>query len=385
MERNHPPDPRIRTHLKPIRRGRWLGTALVILLVLSGGVATALYLARERLAALVAQNYLAQYGIPSTIEFRTLGWDGFVARVRAGSPDAPEFTAAGVQVTLSYPGGGVAGSVTPVVTRIRLIQPTLDASFDGTKLFFGALQLLVDDLLAGPATSPKPDIVVENGTLRLATPNGPVALIANAVIANGTIRNLKANVLPAMLRGKDFAAQLTGGSVVADGAGDMLNVRLALNVAAVSLLGSSAKNLDVQTHGEIGWKADGDAYNVAIAVLNGAVRSERWDAAFGGADRSTAEFALQDIAATLKGGELHATGRGEVRSHSAGFHLLDVEAADLASNESFSALAMDVSPSGWNIAADVHTAAEGSGVVYPIRRDRVSLASAQGELDGSVA
>ncbi len=385
MSRNRPPDLAIRSRLKLIRGGRWLGAAIAVLLVLSGGIATALYLARERVAALVAEKYLAQYGINSTIEFAVVGWGGFVARVRAGSPGAPEFTAEGVQVFLGYPAGGAIAGLTPVVRRIRLIRPTLTASVDGTSLSFGALQPLIDDVLAQPATSPKPEIVVENGTLLLKTPNGPVALIADAVIANGTLRKLDARVRPAVLNGTDFTAHLDGGSLVADAIGNALKVRMALKIAAVSLRGRSARNVDLQTGGQVQWKADGDKYDVTIAALDGTVRAGNWDAVFARGGQSAAEFQLQDVTAALKGRELHVMGRGEISSRGAGVHYFDAEAASVRSKDSISALALEVSPAGWNMKADIHTIGEGLGIGYPIAGDRVSLASAQLQLDGSIA
>jgi hypothetical protein len=384
MDHHQSPNHRINVRSKLIRRARGLGAVFGILLVLSGGAATGLYLARGRVAALVAQNYLARYGIQSKIEFSFFGWGGFVARVRAGSPAAPEFTAEGVQVTLAYPGKGVADSFTPAVTRIRLIRPTLVGSFDGTKLSFGALQPLIDDILRQPAKSPKPDIVVESGTLRLATPQGPVSLITDAVITNGALRNLRANLQPAVLRGTEFAARLDGGSVVADAVDDTFRVRLALNVAAASLGARNAKNIDVQTAGRITWKINGDAYNVSVAELTGTINARDWDAIFARANRSTAEFALQQISATFKGGELHAIGRGALASSTSRFRSNDVEGDNITTRESFSALAVDVSPSGWKISTGVHSVTDGTGITYPIAGDRVSLTSAHSELDGSV-
>ena len=321
----------------------------------------------------------------STVDFTVLGWSGFVARVRAGSPEAPEFTAEGVQVSLTYPGEAGTAIVMPVIRSIRLIRPTLRASFDGSKISFGALQPLIDDLLAQPAVSPKPDIVVENGTLLMKTPNGPVALNADAAIANGGIRNLNAHVQPTLLRGSDFVAQFDSGSIVASTTGDFLNVRTVLAVPAISFRGRTAKNVDLQAFGEIRLNADSDSIAVGIAALRGTARAEQWDAVLSRGLGSSAEFDLRDIAAILKRGELSVTGRGEVAWRSAGVHYFDAETAHVTSKESLSAFALEVSPSGWKMTSNVHALSQGSGITYPIGGDRVSLTSAQVELDGSLA
>ena len=373
-----------RARARLIRCGQWLRAVFGILLVLLGIVAAGLYLARERVAAFVAQKYLARYGIESTIEFSTLDGSGFVARVRAGSPSSPEFTAEGVQVFVAYPGKGAAAIVMPTIRQIRLIRPALSVSFDGSKISFGALQPVIDELLAQPAISPRPDIVVENGTLLLKTPYGPVAVKADAVIANGVIRNLNAQLRRTELNGNDFAVQLDGGSVLAKATGDVVKLRTALKLAAVSFGRRSAKNIALQTDSEIRWKADRDRLAVDIAALKGTIRAAEWDAAFSRGAGSSAEFELQDIAATLQGGKLQLAGRGEVDSRSAGFHYFDAEIADITSKESLSAFAIEGSRAGWRITSKVHTASEGRGIIYPITGDRLSVGSAQVALDGSL-
>lgn len=377
--------PNYHSRSKLIRCARWLGAVFGILLVLSGMVATGLYLARERVAAFVAQKYLARYGIESTIEFSTVGWSGFVARVRAGSPGSPEFTADGVQVFIAYPGNGVSAIVTPMIRQIRLIRPTLSVSFDGSKISFGALQPLIDELMEQPSVSPRPDIVVENGTLFLKTPYGPVTAKADAVIANGVIRNLNAQLRRTELKGNDFAVQLDGGSLLANASGDVVKLRTALKLDAVSLGQRSARNIALQTDAEIHWNANGDSLAVDIAALKGTVQASEWNAMFSRGAESSAAFELRDTTATLQGGKLKLAGRGEVRSRSGGFHYFDANIAEFTSKDSLSAFAFEVSRAGWRVTSNVHTASEGRGIVYPITGDQITVGSAQVTLDGALA
>src|SRR5687768_2023511 len=107
------------------KRRRWaiiLASVLSVVVVLLLAAAAAVYAERRLIAATFVQRYLEAYGIESDIEFDRLAWGGFLARVRAGSVDAPDFTAEGVDVTLVYPDtSSFAASVTPQVAAVRLI------------------------------------------------------------------------------------------------------------------------------------------------------------------------------------------------------------------------------------------------------------------------
>src|SRR5215510_6956544 len=88
------------------RRRRWvfvlaaIASAVALLLIVA---AATVYAERRLIAANFVRQYLTSYGIESEIEFDRLAWGGFLARVRAGSVDAPDFMADGVDVTLIYP------------------------------------------------------------------------------------------------------------------------------------------------------------------------------------------------------------------------------------------------------------------------------------------
>src|SRR4030095_12857322 len=80
------------------RRRRWVivlavGASVVAVLLLAA--TAAIYAERRLIAASFIQRYLGAYGIESDIEFDRLAWGGFLARVRAGSVDAADFTHAG--------------------------------------------------------------------------------------------------------------------------------------------------------------------------------------------------------------------------------------------------------------------------------------------------
>jgi len=180
------------------RRGRWLivlaaGASLVAVVVLvAAGV---IYAERRLIAANFIKQYLAAYGIESEIEFDRLAWGGFLARVRAGSVDAPDFSAEGVDVTLVYPDtSSYVASVTPQVAAVRLVRPLMHVDYDGEKFSFGTLQPLIDEILAQESDAPGPDIAIDDGRLLLTTPYGAVNVLADVALDKNKLTRLSATI-----------------------------------------------------------------------------------------------------------------------------------------------------------------------------------------------
>src|SRR5262245_32020122 len=123
------------------RRRRWaiiLASVFGIAVVLLLAAAAAIYAERRLIAASFVKQFLSAYGIESDIEVERLAWGGFLARVRAGPVDAPDFTAEGVDVTLIYPAtSSLAARVTPQLAAVRLTRPFIRINYDDGKLSFG--------------------------------------------------------------------------------------------------------------------------------------------------------------------------------------------------------------------------------------------------------
>ncbi len=291
------------------RRRRWAiilasvcGVAVVLLLA----AAAAVYAERRLIAATFVQRYLEAYGIESEIEFDRLAWGGFLARVRAGSVDAPDFTAEGVDVTLIYPDtSSFAASVTPQVAAVRLIRPLVRITYDGEKLSFGSLQRLVDDILAMESDVPGPEIAIDDGRLLLATPYGAVNLLADVAIDKSKLVRLDATVERGTLKDETFAADITGGTVTAAMDGDALNARASLSLASLTYAGRTARGVELESDIRgVKWQDDAGGYTFALdnVVINLAAGAA--DAPEFSAGRSTARVALQAVEGAWAGEQL---------------------------------------------------------------------------------
>src|SRR6185503_582374 len=220
------------------RRRRWLivlavGASLVAALLIIA--ATVIYAERRLIAANFVKQYLAGYGIESEVEFDRLAWGGFLARVRAGSVDAPDFTAEGVDVTLIYPDtSSYVGSVTPQVAAVRLVRPLLHIDYDGEKFSFGSLQPLIDEILAQDSDAPGPEIAIEGGRLLLTTPYGAVNVLADVAIDKNKLTRLSAMVERGTLKDGSLAAEISHGTITATMNGEALNARAFLSLASLT-------------------------------------------------------------------------------------------------------------------------------------------------------
>jgi hypothetical protein len=351
------------------------GTLATVALVLGAGI----YFERARLAALVVQRYLNAYGIESDIAVSRLGWGEFLARVRAGPADAPDFTAEGMDVVLIYPGKGLVGSVTPQIVSVRLVRPVLRVSYDGEKLGFGSLQPLIDEALARDTGAPKPSVAIENGDLLLTTPYGILDVAADASIANGKLVRLKAELKPGRLKSPSFSAEFGGGTVSADFTGDKLTASVQAKANAVAFGGSSARGVELSSEIRgLEWKADG-AYGfklVSLAVTLSAAGAETPEISAG---VSATRIALQSIEGRFADGRLEARARGEVATELADFRVGDTSFASLKAQNIFSSLTFEGSRDQWSATGDVHTVMDGTDA----RSGGVTLANFETDVAGT--
>ena len=368
------------------RRHRWAvilvsasGVLLVLLLVAAG----AIYAERRLIAATFIQRYLTAYGIESEIEFDRLAWGGFLARVRAGSVDTPDFTAEGVDVTLVYPdNSSFSASVTPQVAAVRLIRPLVRITYDGEKVSFGSLQRLVDDILAMESDVPGPEIAIEDGRLLLATPYGAVTLLADAAIDKSKLTQLDAKVERSTLKDESFAADITGGTVSAAMVGDALNGKVSLSLASLTQADRTAQGIDLDADIRgLKWQDDAGGYKfvldtVALNLGTAAVAAPEFSA-----DRATAHIALQAIEGAWAGEQLSVRGRGGVNAEVGGARAAGAEAAVLKTETSLSALSVDVSSGQWSAATTARVVIDATDARYPVAGGTIALASLRSEFD----
>src|SRR4051812_24931103 len=214
------------------RRSRWRFTVWKALAVCFGlviVVGIAAYIERKPLAALLVQAYLLKYGITSSVEFDQLSRGGFLAHVRVG-PDTPEFSAEVLDVILDY--DGLFGL--PRIGTVRLVRPVLRASFDGKVLSFGSLQPLVDEALAKQPEGPGPSVTIQNGALYLTTPAGQLLFAIDAAVDKGKLRQLTAELAPAVLQSARVRVAINGARFVARVAGDKLDGRAGFHIVTLT-------------------------------------------------------------------------------------------------------------------------------------------------------
>ena len=368
------------------RRRRWIivlaaGASVVAAVVII--VALVAYSERRLIAANFIKQYLAAYGIESEIEFNRLAWGGFLARVRAGSVDAPDFTAEGVDVTLIYPDtSSYVASVTPQVAAVRLVRPLMHIDYDGERFSFGSLQPLIDEILAQESDAPGPEIAIEDGRLMLTTPYGAVNVLADVAIDKSKLTRLSAMVERGTLKDGDLAAEITGGTITAAMDGEALNAKASLALASLTHGERTARGVDLSAEGRgVEWQEKDGGYTFSLdgAVLT--IGTGSADAPEFSASRTNTRVALQAVEGSWAGEQLHVNGRGVVSGEAGELRAAAAEAAVLKTETSLSAFSMDVSSDEWSAHTNAHVVLDGSDVSYPVVGGEVMLASLHSEFD----
>ncbi|MFA6218283.1 MAG: YdbH domain-containing protein [Erythrobacter sp.] len=153
------------------RRKRWLipGAILALLvMVLAVG-----WLARTRVADTVIAGQLETYGLPATYAIESVGGTRQVlSNLVIGDPEAPDFTARQVVVSLRYRRG------LPVVDSVLLVEPRLYGSYRRGKLSFGSLDKVIFAETGRPPQLPDLGLAIRDGRGLIETDWGPIGLKA---------------------------------------------------------------------------------------------------------------------------------------------------------------------------------------------------------------
>lgn len=293
------------------RLGFWAYVAIVVAVIVALLIAAAggLYLQRRSVVALLAQNYLRTRGVESELSFSTLGMGGFLAQIRAGKVDQPDFTADSMEVTFVYPNDGM----TPAIAAVRLVRPFLRVTYDGKTLNFGSLQPLIDEALAQAPEGEGPQVSIERGDLLLVTPNGSLRWTAYLEIANRRVTHLDAVLQGGRLQGQGIEGIFSSGTLKADTAGEVLNGSATLKLDSLTAAGNTAHGIDlaVALRG-LQWEGVGDSTRFAFTA--GTLTARSTDAVVPGlaVSGSQTNVALEAVAGDVTGARLNARAKGVV-------------------------------------------------------------------------
>lgn len=235
---NAPPLPTVKRPL--VRRAALAvgGVAAVGALVVFGGV----YVARERIAVRLAQQWLGEHGAAgSAVEVQGLSLSGFTAKVRIGDPKDPDLTVD--QMTVDYAVSGPwTGEALAVHTRaVRLVRPHLKARLIDGKLTFGALDGVIKAIAQLPPTKdPLPDVTLEDADARLVTDGGTVRMHGAGSLRAGALTALQGQVDPFRLALGGARIDSAGGAFSIESYGGRLKSRADFGPGAYAAAGLAA-------------------------------------------------------------------------------------------------------------------------------------------------
>lgn len=268
----------------PMRIFGWLAWGVVLVVIVVGIVA---YLTRNAIAHRLAASWLKDRGLAYSIDVQSLSLSGFTGKVRIGDPTHPELVIPRVVVAyeIASPLGHTPFKVT--TKSIRLISPSVRIGWDGRRLQLGSLAKVLAALSRQPPDphSPKPDLIIQQGSARIDIPGGVIRLDADALVRQGRLTSFSGRIEPANLRSKTSRLTVSGGPIDAIRHGQDLILNAATDLSIVAP----------------GFAVDQGALKISAVVpsdpANFAGRATA-DADFTGAVR-TAQAAASDIHAHL--------------------------------------------------------------------------------------
>jgi hypothetical protein len=220
---------------KPLYRRRrvWLATAAGVVLLAGLGA----YGARKIIAREALTQWLESRGIASEAEVKVFGLSEFTGRLRIGDPAHPDFTAERAEVTYGFRGFSLE------VRSVKLTRPVLRARLHDGQLSVGRLDPLIEEFRRKPPRpgARKPRIEIDDGTLLLATDQGPVRITADALVDGAKLLRLNGTTAPAVLKDPRFEASLGTGSLKLTTHGDRTDASLDAPILAAKAGGLSVE------------------------------------------------------------------------------------------------------------------------------------------------
>lgn len=203
---------------------RVLAVVGVALLIAMG----AIWLNRKTLARDALTGWLRSKGVTADAQVEAIGPNVFIARLRIGDPNSPDFAAERVEVRYKARITGLE------VVSVTLRKPVLRAQLRQGQVKVGALDPLVQEFLRRPPqpNAKQPLIRIDDGVLVLGTDYGPLRLAANALVADGKLQTLAATSAPARLRSAAFDVSLGSATLKATTRAGRIGLTLAAPITS---------------------------------------------------------------------------------------------------------------------------------------------------------
>jgi hypothetical protein len=217
-----------------------LGVLIGLLILL-----VALYLNRKLVAREVLVGWLDRQGIAAGVEVERIDLNGFIGRIRVGDPNDPDFLAERVEVDYSLTSPWSAAGLGARPSRIRLVAPSLRATWKDGRFSFGSLDPLITRFTGQPSQpdASAPLILVEQGELRLTTAYGPVQVLADARVEDSRLVRLTARLPASSLALDDQSVRGLAADLDLTTRGDVTTLSLSATADRLSSADSTASDL----------------------------------------------------------------------------------------------------------------------------------------------
>ncbi|WP_370238429.1 YdbH domain-containing protein [Brevundimonas sp.] len=207
----------------------------------------ALYLNRRMVAREILVGWLDRQGIAAEVEVERIELNGFVGRILVGDPEDPDFVAERVEVdySLTAPWSETGFGARP--SRIRLVAPSLRATWQDGRFSFGSLDPLIERFTGRPVQpeASSPLVLVEQGELRLTTAYGSVRVVADARIEDSRLVRLTARLPESALALDDQSVEGLTADLDLTTRGDRTTLRLTASAENASGADSTARDLSL--------------------------------------------------------------------------------------------------------------------------------------------
>lgn len=247
------------------RAARWRGIAIGVAAAALVGGGTA-WLSRERIAADVIDDYLAESGVHATYDIISLTpRQQVIENLVVGDPARPDLTVGRLVISL---GAGWAG---PEVRNVRVEGARVFASYEGGAFSLGALDPLVFTGSDAALRLPAIEVTIRDARALLASDYGRVALTLDGAgrLDDGFAGTLAATAPGIGTEGCRAGSATLYGQLTTDAGAPELDGPLRL--ADVACGGASLTRADIGTHASL--KPDFSAADADFRIEGGGART----------------------------------------------------------------------------------------------------------------
>jgi hypothetical protein len=269
-----------------------------------------LVIQREEVARSFAEDWLRQRGIESSFDIESIDAGAFTGSMRVGPRGNPVFQADRVEVAYDLTTPWAGGPFKLSTRAIRVVRPRLRVTFDGRKFSAGPLDPLISDFLKRPKTDePGPAVLIEDSLTTIVTKQGNVRLAGDAALDDGKLLRFDGRLLPTRLKGEDFTAASSGGTLRLRKVGETLSTDLRLDVNDLTTAGLDLDGGEAAVEGTIPYPDPKTQALAGPARLHAAISAGRARAGEASASRLAANAVLNG---TLAGSPANAVFSGRM-------------------------------------------------------------------------